>query len=308
MISFIVIGKNEGSRLECSLQSVLDVVKADNITDWELIYVDSQSTDESLPIAKGKGARTFLITGECNAAIARNIGAKEARGDIFFFIDGDMEVQTGILPLMLQDGKLEYPFMSANFEDVIYDTEWNYLRSKNRHSFASNQEYAMQSTTGGLFLITREMWEKVGGMDNRLRYNEDYDLGLRVTQEGYPLKRLNKVLVKHHMRDYDMRDDYVKTAKYAALLFRNHLFNKNYWDTFVKSQYTTIILVCSLLLMFVCRYSILLYMPVLFYKWWKRSTHTMKSLIQIILRDMLLIVSTLLYHPIAFIEKYKEEV
>ena len=123
MISFIIIGKNEGWRLQKCLQSISYVVEQDAIANYEIIYVDSQSTDNSIELAKQYGAKAFLITGECNAAIARNIGAKEAIGDILFFIDGDMELFPGFLPnVFTHDGRLEYPFISGIFNDIVHTT------------------------------------------------------------------------------------------------------------------------------------------------------------------------------------------
>ena len=63
MISFIIIGKNEGWRLEKCLQSIVSIVKQDKIVDYEIIYVDSRSTDDSIELAKQYGAKAFLIKG-----------------------------------------------------------------------------------------------------------------------------------------------------------------------------------------------------------------------------------------------------
>lgn len=94
MISFIIIGRNEGWRLEKCFTSVFKTIKKDNIESFEVIYVDSKSTDNSVNVAKSyEEIKVFQIVGVCNAAIARNVGAKEAKGDILFFIDGDMEIQ-----------------------------------------------------------------------------------------------------------------------------------------------------------------------------------------------------------------------
>ena len=60
MISFTIIGKNEGWRLEKCLQSVVSIVEQDEITDIEIIYVDSQSTDDSVVLAKQYGAKQTL--------------------------------------------------------------------------------------------------------------------------------------------------------------------------------------------------------------------------------------------------------
>ena len=93
MISFIVIGKNEGWRLTNCLDSILIFISNENITDFEIIYVDSNSTDDSIQRARAyRAVKVYLITGNCNSAIARNVGAQQAKYNILFFLDGDMEL------------------------------------------------------------------------------------------------------------------------------------------------------------------------------------------------------------------------
>ena len=77
MISFIVIGKNEGWKLKLCFDSIQKVVLLDQIKNYEVIYVDSRSSDDSIALAKTyPKTRVFLVTGECNAGVGRNIGAK----------------------------------------------------------------------------------------------------------------------------------------------------------------------------------------------------------------------------------------
>lgn len=267
MISFIIIGKNEGWRLEKCLQSIVSIVKQDKIVDYEIIYVDSQSTDNSVALAKQYGAKVFLIMGECNAAIARNIGAREAMGDILFFIDGDMELFSGFLPKVLtQDGRLEYPFISGIFNDIIHDMDWNYLHTSRRHKLQEGDADAIETTTGGLFLINHSLWDEVGGMDTQFKRSQDYDLGLRLSQMGYSLHRKAILLANHYMRQYTIRNDYVGNVKYTALLLRKHWNNIDYLKIFLKQQYTTVLLLISIILSFVSPLSLFLYVGALSYK------------------------------------------
>lgn len=275
MISFIIIGKNEGWRLEKCLLSIVFVVKQDEIADYEIIYVDSRSTDNSVELAKQYGAKVFLITGECNAAIARNIGAKEAMGDILFFIDGDMELFPEFLPQVLTtDNQLEYPFISGIFNDIVHDLDWNYLYTSRRHKLQEGNADAVQATTGGLFMIEHSLWNQVKGLDTRLKIGEDYDIGLRLTKLGIPLHRKAIVLANHYMRQYTMRNDYVGNVKYTALLLRKHWSNVNYWRIFIRQQYTTILLLISIILSFVSPWFLFFYVGAISYKNLKQKNMT----------------------------------
>lgn len=304
MISFIIIGKNEGWRLEKCLQSIVSIGKQDKIVDYEIIYVDSQSTDNSVALAKQYGAKTFLITGECNAAIARNIGAQEAIGGILFFIDGDMELFPGFLPKVLnENGKLKYPFMSGIFNDIVHDLDWNYLHTSRRHKLQEGDADSVETTTGGLFLIEHSLWDKVGGMDTRLKRSQDYDLGLRLSQMGYPLHRKAILLANHYMRQYTIRNDYVGNVKYTALLLRKHWNNIDYLKIFLKQQYTTVLLLISIILLFVSSWSLFLYVGAIFYKNLKQKN--MKRWWNPIVRDCTMLWALLFFVPNEYGLNYK---
>ena len=227
MISFIIIGKNEGWRLDKCLKSVHTVVVNDNISNYEIIYVDSKSTDNSIEIAKSySDVKVYLITGVCNAAIARNICATEASGDILFFIDGDMEIQSGFLPLIVKnDNEMVYPFISGQNLDILYDEEWNYISSSNRWPIGDKDKYS--TSAGGLFIITSELWKSVNGMDTRFKRSQDVDLGLRLASKGVLLCRKPDLLAKHHTMMYIVRDEIGSYRKYTSLLARKHIHTKN---------------------------------------------------------------------------------
>ena len=95
MISVIVIGKNEGERLEACLTSAQRALR---MLSYELIYVDSHSTDDSLAIARAHGARCFLPEEtDTTAGLGRYIGTQAAHGEYLLFLDGDMQLQQGFV-------------------------------------------------------------------------------------------------------------------------------------------------------------------------------------------------------------------
>lgn len=297
MISFVVIGKNEGWRLEKCLASIHQVIAKDGINDWEIVYVDSKSIDESINIAKRYDARPYLITGECNAAIARNIGAKEARGEVLFFIDGDMEIMAGFLPqVMNETGTLIYPFVSGIFNDIEYDKCWNYIRTTRRHKLREGNPDSVEVTTGGLFLITRVLWEQLGGMDNRLRRSQDYDFGLRMAEVNIPLHRKAILLANHYMVQYVVRNDYILNSKYTALLFRKHWKNSHYLSLFIKQNYTAMVLLMMIVLSWLFPWSWLAYLSVLLYKNIKQKNQ-IQYYWRLFARDVVLLFSIIGYYP-----------
>jgi len=257
MVSFIVIGRNEAAHLKKCLQSVVDTIQQNQL-HAELLYVDSQSTDESVAIANAfELCRVYGITGQCNAAIARNIGAKEAQGESLFFIDGDMELQVSFIPKVLNnDGSLKHPFVSGNFINHYYDSENNFIAEDYYRKIFCNED-TLQPTTGGLFAIKRELWESVGGMRPKFKRGQDLDLGYRLAQKGYLLLRKKETMAIHHTIDYKFSkrlwsDLLSGTGLYSrSVLYRCHLSNKYVLKRMLSSDPTMLVLVFLLLTTFI---------------------------------------------------------
>lgn len=257
MISFIVIGRNEGWKLSTCLQSIQIAIRVNQFPDREILYVDSSSTDDSVELAKGiEGVRVFLITGEFNAAVARNIGAKESKGDVLFFIDGDMEIRADFIPLVYSDSTgLSYPFVSGNWINHHYD-DFRSRDSVSTHEKVNMSRDEFQVTTGGLFMIRRDVWFEAGGMNTRYRRSQDWELGLRLADLGVKLLRKKEILADHHTISprLDNRRTWHLTLSgakfYRAVMLRDHLLNRHQWSHFLKTNYTFIIFLLGLIITF----------------------------------------------------------
>ena len=86
MISFVIFGHNEGWKLTNCLKSVFLTIKYNGLTMYEVIYIDSKSTDDSIERAKKfKEVKIYKLTADYNSAIARNIGSQKSIGEVLFF-------------------------------------------------------------------------------------------------------------------------------------------------------------------------------------------------------------------------------
>ncbi len=240
MISFIVIGKNEGWKLSKCFQSVFNTILINQIKDYEVIYVDSNSTDDSVERGlKFEKVNIFKITGKCNAAIGRNIGAEEAKGDVLFFIDGDMEITPEFLPFVYNKNEdLKYNFVSGQFQNYYYDQNGGLLSKEYHHKLNKDRDMN-QTTTGGLFFIKREIWFEVNGMKNKYRRSQDIDFGLRLAIKGIFLHRKKELLAYHHTIYY--RDSkrmwnmlFCGDQLYRSILYRDHIFNKHIYKLLLR--------------------------------------------------------------------------
>jgi glycosyltransferase involved in cell wall biosynthesis len=232
-ISFIIIGKNEGWKLTKCFESVFNYVRLNGIIHYEIVYVDSKSTDDSIEIAKSfNDIKIFQITGECNAAIGRNIGANESTGEILFFIDGDMKIQADFYNSVFDsDGKLKFNFVSGNLYHYNYDNSWNFKYKEAAFLNLNNdrKEYSL----GGIFILKRDLWFLVNGMKNNMIIFEDLDLGLRLSKAGYPLIRKKEFIAIHHTIPYsDIKRSFrslIGRSEFSfSVLLREYFFNSFY--------------------------------------------------------------------------------
>src|SRR5512141_1388409 len=94
-LGIVVVGRNEGERLQRSLTSALASTQT-------VIYVDSGSSDDSVALAQGLGVWVWRLdpARPFSAARARNEGFAQLRGahpelEIVQFLDGDCELAPG---------------------------------------------------------------------------------------------------------------------------------------------------------------------------------------------------------------------
>jgi glycosyltransferase involved in cell wall biosynthesis len=90
MISFIVPAHNEERWIGKSLGSIRATMER-VAEPYEVIVVDDASTDSTHQIAQEMGARTLRVEHRKISAV-RNAGAREARSEVFFFVDADTQV------------------------------------------------------------------------------------------------------------------------------------------------------------------------------------------------------------------------
>ncbi|TDB79413.1 glycosyltransferase family 2 protein [Micromonospora sp. KC721] len=78
---------------EKTLGACLDAVFAQTHRPYEVIVVDDGSTDRSREIAARYPCRVVSGGGNQGVSAARNLGAREARGEILFFVDSDVALR-----------------------------------------------------------------------------------------------------------------------------------------------------------------------------------------------------------------------
>jgi glycosyltransferase involved in cell wall biosynthesis len=163
----------------------VDSVLAQSFQDIEIIVVDDGSTDGTTNrLAKFAGRLRLFTTTRQGVAAARNFGVSQAQGCYVAFLDSD--------DLWLP-GKLEtqIAFLDRHPEIQICQTDEIWVRNGVR----VNPKAMHRKPSGDIFvrsldlclispsavMMTRELFQRIGGFDESFPVCEDYDLWLRVT-------------------------------------------------------------------------------------------------------------------------------
>lgn len=310
MISFIVIGRNIESTAEICFSSLFHSTQHAALIDYEILYIDSLSTDKTLDIIKRYSTvRIFRIEENYNAAAARNIGAQEAKGNYLIFLDGDMELHPAFLKNRLLDslGQPKYDYVSGDLMNYFYENDTFQFINKSPYFGSLLNDEKTESVVGGVFAITKTIFQSVGGMNVCYKRCEDYDFGLRLAQNNILLKRLNAVFVNHHTVSYidvSRMKGMMKNGDFlfVGLLNREHLLNHHFWKLFIRNSYSCISLfLCLCLALIIGPVALLPYLLLILAKSAFQRVSVNHSLVNyflyFLLRDMQELAGTFFFFP-----------
>ncbi|MCD4677610.1 MAG: glycosyltransferase [Desulfobacula sp.] len=307
MISFIIIGRNEGWKLSKCFVGIEDLVNFGQLEEFETIYIDSDSNDNSIDIMKEHNVNIIIkITGNVNAAIARNVGANAASGSVLFFMDGDIELKPFDIKLILNDDySLKFGYVVGFLDDVNYTSDWIYINQTPRSYKTVKSDLTVTTVGSGIFIIEKRAWSKFGGMDERLKRTEDRDLSLRMAKSGITGIRISEVLGLQHTIPYKdkkrmWRMLFDGSINYKGVMIRKHILNPSYWPILIREEWTMIVLIVSFLLMFKSYLFLSVYLIACIIKNRKRLIKENNSLFVIanrILMDISTFLSILFFYP-----------
>ena len=187
VISVIIPTHNRIQRLKLAIESAL----SQTFNDIEIIIISDASTDETNQYVENlckteNRIRFFSYTPSKGGNYARNLGAKNAIGKYLAFLDDDdiwhKEKLERQLDIFKKDSKIG---LVCTATCVVYDKE------KYTNIFVPSAEYdsskkilienCIGSTT--TVMVEKQLFFDVGGFDEKLLAQQDYDLWIRICQK-----------------------------------------------------------------------------------------------------------------------------
>jgi glycosyltransferase involved in cell wall biosynthesis len=211
---------------EATLGATLASVRAQTVSDWEVVVADDASADGTAAVATGTAdPRVRVVRASENSGVsaARNLALRHATGELVAFLDSDDLWLPGYLEQMI--AAYDRATAIGPVGIVCCDA---YLQEDDRR---------LDETTGDRFgrpigtidaetllrfnpvhtsaLCPRAAIDEVGGFDASLRVVEDLDLWLRIAERG-----LAVVYVPEPHAVYRLSDDGLSSQ--AVTMARDH--------------------------------------------------------------------------------------
>lgn len=177
ILSIIIPTYNE----EEYLPVLLDSIKEQSFTDYEIIVADANSTDRTREIAESYGC--IVVDGGL-PGVGRNNGAKVAKGEYLLFLDSDLKLTDDYLRDVIYEFRMERAGiaitqmlpLSKKTEDKIFHDLAN--------RFMVSVEKIKPHGAGCYGIIAKKsLHDECGGFDESLTFGEDTDYIERLAEK-----------------------------------------------------------------------------------------------------------------------------
>lgn len=226
-ISIIIVNLNTRALLKACLDSV--VAEGSDLS-LDLIVIDNGSTDGSIEMIRSGFPQVTLRINPTNEGFAKpnNDGMRIATGRYMFLLNSDTVVKPGAFeklkshldahpevgvcgPMLLYpDGRLQRSVCS-------FHTLWTHMcdmlaldkllpRTRlfgggemTTFPYDESRTQEVDSLMGAAVLLRREVWEQVGGFDERFTiYYNEMDWFIRVKEKGWKIFYVHDAQIIHH--------------------------------------------------------------------------------------------------------------
>lgn len=219
---------------EKTVGDCLKSVYTSTYTDFEVVVVDDNSTDDSLNIVNQFPCKIIRMAENSGPASARNRGAEASRGEILFFLDSDIIIERNTLEQIVKSFRSKHN-ITALFcsyqKNTISSNFYSQYKNFVHHYTHQNSFEDAATFCGGFGAIKREPFFKFAGFDENYRSLEDMEFGYRLYKAGCKIY-LNKEIQVTHCKNYTfvslIKSDVLNRAiPWTKLMLHSKLFRSD---------------------------------------------------------------------------------
>lgn len=215
--------------------------------NFEVVFVDNNSIDGSLELAKIGFSKANFIKNEENLGFAagNNIGirfALERMADFVLLLNNDTEVESVFLNKLIEVAQKDEKIGIAS--PIIFDGKtkevwfsggkilWNKMSSLHKKDTPTQDFYESEFITGCGMLVRAEVFKKIGLLDeDYFLYWEDADFSLRAKKAGFKNVVVSSSWIYHFEESEKNRKNKIYWLVISGLIFfkKNTPLRKKYW-------------------------------------------------------------------------------
>ena len=223
-VSVIIPTYNRCDLVQKALQSVF----AQTYHDFEVVVVDDGSTDDTRAVVEGRTRVRYLFQENAGPAKARNVGIRQARGDMIAFLDSDdvwwpefLKTQVEVLSRYPEVGLVCARSIVGEKESKYFPcTQEPFVGDLYRKLF--EQSFIRTPAT----VLRKSCLDVVGGFNESYRCFEDYDLWLRIARK-YSIAYVNRCLARCGRQGDNLSKDFLRPLG-AHLKVAIEVLERNY--------------------------------------------------------------------------------
>jgi glycosyltransferase involved in cell wall biosynthesis len=221
LVSIIVPTRNSSSTLEDCLRSI----KEQSYKNIEIIVVDNNSIDNTKKIAQKYTNKVFNFGPERSAQT--NYGVEQANGFFVYKVDSDFILEKEVVNECVNKIK-------DGFDDIIVhnspDIRVSWIAKVRKFEV---DMYKYDITYSSARFVKKEIYQKIGGFNEKITAGEDYDFQNKLNKYGFKTGFIKSEALhlgepvsfwKHMIKYYKYGKDFVNYTKYNKKESFKHLF------------------------------------------------------------------------------------
>ena len=216
-ISFVIPCLNEYDNLRTLLPSIGAALAPH---DFEVIVADNGSTDGSQGLARSLGAAVLDLPNVTIGAL-RNRGSSVAEGEFLVFLDADMVLDHdwGAAVVRILSSQEFGRTILGSRPRPPGDASW-VARTWFGSSKRPNESQVSHLGTGHM-IVSKALFESLGGFDEGLATGEDYEFCVRAKNRGVGLRESNELGVTHRGVPRNLYEFFVREIWHGSSDFKS---------------------------------------------------------------------------------------
>jgi len=195
MISVIIPAHNE----ERYLDRTLKALARQTYPKYEVIVVANGCNDRTEEVAAHRCDRLIALS-QKSLGVARNLGARLAKGDLLLFLDADTTLEPMALKFIAHDFSARYAVGTLRGRPDPDQFKYRLIYAVKNFMHLSS----LHAGSSGVIVCWRKHFISIGGFDEGLEVRENSELIQRLRYFGR-YKYLGEVAATTSMRRYDQR-------------------------------------------------------------------------------------------------------